>query len=88
MKKLAAWTEAGADDAMLARREKAIFGWGGGLQLRALYTRGKRAPAQGVLCVDLLEHIIYVNSTSLEADTHCPQLLTLQQQQDRQTHST
>jgi hypothetical protein len=27
MEKLAAWAEAGADDAMLARREKAIFGF-------------------------------------------------------------
>jgi hypothetical protein len=27
MGKLAAWAEAGADDAMLARREKAIFGF-------------------------------------------------------------
>jgi hypothetical protein len=29
MGKLAAWAEAGADDAMLARREKAIFGFCG-----------------------------------------------------------
>jgi hypothetical protein len=27
MGKLAAWAEAGADDAILARREKAIFGF-------------------------------------------------------------
>jgi hypothetical protein len=27
MEKLAAWAEAGADDAMPARREKAIFGF-------------------------------------------------------------
>jgi hypothetical protein len=27
MEKLAAWAEAGADDAMLTRREKAIFGF-------------------------------------------------------------
>jgi hypothetical protein len=27
MEKLAAWAEAGADDAMLARREEAIFGF-------------------------------------------------------------
>jgi hypothetical protein len=27
LEKLAAWAEAGADDAMLARREKAIFGF-------------------------------------------------------------
>jgi hypothetical protein len=27
MEKLATWAEAGADDAMLARREKAIFGF-------------------------------------------------------------
>jgi hypothetical protein len=27
MEKLAAWAEVGADDAMLARREKAIFGF-------------------------------------------------------------